>query len=262
MLQKGKRTNVELIYKAHKALTYLMRDLRIKQMNDGVGYVRGIFGRDVPAILTDIEGRDLWVYSNRPLSGYQEKDGVYFREFDPTICSGEDLIEIGADWRFLSRKIYSCGIPFARLFRPIEIKIGIPELEAGEVGYAKVASIDFASSLGAYREFLEFSPEDALLAHECSHGISGVREDILTKYGPSEIVGEALAAFVERSYIQQNYPGLVEGWTNVRKNADTDHVHQEAFSRVRENSLPFEEIIGKLRYSSFVNPSEPLQPIL
>ncbi len=253
-----------------------MKELRMKQLKDGTGYVRGIFGRDVPAILTDREGDTVWIYSNRPLSGYTERDGVYVREFDASSWNRDELKEVGVKWHFIQWKRSVNGVLVDRPIKIIERRIGVTELKGKERGYAHVASREFAISCYDFpRNFPEISPEDALLVHEATHGIIHEKEgmvDVLTGYGSQDIfrdydscydgqldlwvppaVNEALAVYMELSFMQRHYPQLIEDWKEIRRSniqlafLTKDLVHSTAHRLVIENGLPFEEIIGRLK---------------
>ncbi|MBI5332782.1 MAG: hypothetical protein HZB65_04365 [Candidatus Aenigmarchaeota archaeon] len=237
-----------------------MNILRVDQMNSGIEYVKAIFGRDCSAIFTDCERDTIYVYSNRPLAGYKQHNGIYVRGFDSKKWDKAAINGVGTDARFMPfhNTLNSFGnISYTeRKLLNWEKLIGLEQLRADESGYAHVPSIRFWSSLYANIRFPNI-PDDSIIVHEITHGVlhdpdleiftnvfemKGVEE-----YQRASVIDEAVATFVGLEYIREKHPESLDYFLFVLKTTEyRDPIHENASRIVLEYPVLMRDIVRKL----------------
>jgi hypothetical protein len=219
-------------------------------MKSASDYVKEVLGRDVPAVLIDGDGGKLHITSNRSLENYTELFGFHVGIFSKYQLGEDGFRDLGSGARFF--KPYNVINEFGverREPRPpkeYETQAGFDKFYREETGYARVACRKIWFSIGRHIDQLDF-PEDSVLVHEMTHGISLGQNEVFQKYGDPEIIDEAFAAYMELRYLDAFYPEDAKRWRSLRAQAKTDETHTQAFRHVLDDSLPFEEILQEIR---------------
>ncbi|MFH0836727.1 MAG: hypothetical protein V1870_01225 [Candidatus Aenigmatarchaeota archaeon] len=240
-----------------------MNGLRIEQMNNGIGYVRSVFDRDCAVVFTDHEGDNIYVYTNRPLTGYQQHNGIYVREFDSKKWDEHDINGVGSDARFMHfqcTSYYNGDVSYyERNLCNWEKLIGLEQLRKHDNGYAHVPSRDFWFSLYGHIPAYDF-PEEYVVAHEMTHGVFNRRDNILKgfinilsylqnieNYRKIDVLDEAIAVFMGYSYLKNRHPDDASRYAKTLMELDTDEKHENAFELVFNQYDLVKEIVEKLR---------------
>lgn len=205
---------------------------------------------DVRMIFADTDGDRLILRSNRGGNGYGKiREGLYEKIYQLDRI-GKNMEELrNKDTRFYGPTTWfgEQGYTLITVRNPTDFESQV--LDSG-TSYAFHRSDRLSRYLG--REMTEF-PDEAMIAHEGSHGIvshirNGILEDLFDEGNREDyVVDESVAVLVGLKFLERYLPEEVRRYEAFISEIETDSIHMEAFRLVLKERHRVEEMRSLIR---------------
>lgn len=244
-------------------------DARMEVATNASTFVRSMLGVDSCLVYCCASANGIVAYSNRALAGYDACRNAYRRLLRISHAHDAPMLD---DPSFFSKlrsqtEVVRAFYPFfaweategpdrrlgKRELSPLEEILGLSEVHLTESGYSLVLSRqledngwEFMTS-SSDREMLREKygtsyrgdrhahfGDDAACVHEMTHGVAFPWFHWNCQNGLSEIEDEALASWIELSYLRIHRPDQVEPWLAVRKESRFEFSHHKAWRMVSD----------------------------